>query len=141
MRSLPCAILPVVLATIAAPAHATQPISGNWLTEDGKSVITIAPCDTQPAPLCARISKRLGSQPPGGARDVKNPEKNLRDRPLKGLRILWDLADDGSEWKGRGYSHDHGVYFRVQVTREGSKLKVRGCKMIICQSSWWTIAP
>lgn len=141
MHPLPRATFPFVLAAIAAPAYATQPISGNWLTEDGTSIVTVAPCGNQPAQLCARIVKRVAPQPPGGTRDVRNPDKKLRNRPLEGIMILWNLTDNGSAWKGRGYSHDHGVHFNAQVTREGSKLRVRGCKMLICQSSWWTKSP
>ena len=124
----------------AGPSTAEAPqasIAGDWKTEDGKSVIRFYPCGDA---FCGRIQRFLVAEPAGGARDTKNPDADERDRKLKGLRIFWDLAPDGDDFEGRGYSPEDGRYFKAQVKREGARLRVRGCVAVFCRTQMWTKA-
>lgn len=126
----------VAAAFIAAPTIAApSSIAGKWKTGDGKAIVTIAPCGQS---LCGRITKFLVPEPPGGARDGKNPDSSQRDRMLLGSAILWNLKPKGSAFSGNGYSPEAGRNFNATVTRSGNGLKVKGCVLLFCQSQNWT---
>ena len=40
----------------------------------------------------------------------------------------------------KGYSPEDGRYFNADVRREGNRLKVKGCVMVICRTVTWTRA-
>ena len=118
---------------IAAPA----PIAGNWKTDDGRAIITVAPCSSG---LCATISRFLVAEPAGGARDGKNPDPQLRSRRLLGSAVLWDLKPAGKAWRGTGYSARDGRTFNATVSGDGGQLKLKGCVMVFCKTVVWTRA-
>jgi len=125
--------LPIAAATaFATPAHAAPAsITGNWKTDDGKSIIQFYKCG---ANMCGKISKFLVPEPAGGARDTENSDKAKQSRRLLGLRIFWNLTAAGSKFKGKGYSPEDGRYFNAQVWRSGENLKVKGCVVVFCQT-------
>ena len=135
-------ITAAALFALALPASAQQgsSIAGRWRTDDGKAVITIAPCTTGGAALCGRISRFLVPEPAGGARDGNNPDRTLRSRSLMGVQVLSNLARDGQRWTGRGYSPEEGRHFNATVRVEGGQLNVRGCVAVFCRTVVWTRA-
>lgn len=77
----------------------------------GKIEQLIDPDDQDPDPRCARC------------------QGILKDRPLVGLRILWDLRKEGEQWSGgRILDPGNGKVYRCSISLEdgGRKLKVRG---------------
>lgn len=53
----------------------------------------------------------------------------MRDKPVMGLRILWDLKKDGDQWSGgKVLDPDTGKVYKcnIAVEDDGRKLKVRG---------------
>ena len=135
-------ITAAALFALALPASAQQgsSIAGRWRTDDGKAVITVAPCTTGGAALCGRISRFLVPEPAGGARDGNNPDRALRSRSLMGVQVLSNLARDGQRWTGRGYSPEEGRHFNATVRVEGGQLNVRGCVAVFCRTVVWTRA-
>ena len=135
-------IAAAALFALALPASAQQgsSIAGRWRTDDGKAVITVAPCTTGGAALCGRISRFLVPEPAGGARDGNNPDRALRSRSLMGVQVLSNLARDGQRWTGRGYSPEEGRHFNATVRVEGGQLNVRGCVAVFCRTVVWTRA-
>ena len=107
---------------MASPAVAASPIGGTWLTEDGKTIVRVAPCKPGASTMCAVVKKRLADAKEGDA----------------GTRLMWDLTDSGASWKGSGFHPGHGVNFKAEVTRSGNRLKIKGCKAFVCQSQFWT---
>lgn len=131
-------ILAAFAVMIAAPASAAPAsIAGKWKTEDGRAVVTFYECG---ANMCGRISRFLVPEPAGGARDTENPNRELRNRELMDLRIFWGLSADGSSWEGEGYSPEDGRYFDAEVSRDGNRLKIRGCVLLFCRTQTWTRA-
>ncbi|MXO89649.1 DUF2147 domain-containing protein [Pontixanthobacter aquaemixtae] len=132
-------LLPVIAGLVfAAPAQAAPAsIAGNWKADDGKSVIQFYKCGNA---MCGKIAKFLVPEPSGGARDTKNPKASLRSRKLLGLRIFWNLAADGSRYKGKGYSPEDGRYFNAQVWRSGNRLNIKGCVVVFCKTATFTRA-
>lgn len=141
MNRFALALPAIALAALSAvPSAAVAPqasIAGDWKTQDGKSMIRFYQCGEA---TCGKIEKFLVAEPAGGARDSKNPDASRRDRKLNGLRIFWGLKPDGDDFEGRGYSPEDGRYFKAQVKREGSQLRVRGCVSIICRTQMWSKA-
>ena len=125
-------------AIFAVPASAQSSIAGNWLTEDNRAVIAIAPCGSN---ICGRIARILVDVEEG-QRDVNNPDPNLRDRPIEGVRVLTGFRRDGGQYRhGQVYDPENGRSYnaRLRLNRDGS-LRVTGCVLggIICQSQTWT---
>lgn len=137
------ALLATALVALALPASAQQSggdIGGRWRTDDGRAVITIAPCSSGGATLCGRITRFLVAEPAGGARDTNNPDRSLRSRPLMGVQVLSNLSREGQRWTGRGYSPEEGRHFNATVRVENGRLNVRGCVAVFCRTVVWTRA-
>ncbi|MAI78850.1 MAG: hypothetical protein CL917_07920 [Deltaproteobacteria bacterium] len=51
----------------------------------------------------------------------------LKDKPIVGLRILWDMKKTGDGW-GSGFvlDPDSGKIYKCSISLEGTNLKVRG---------------
>jgi uncharacterized protein (DUF2147 family) len=128
-------LLPVALLSfMTAPAFASAPISGKWVTEDGKGIVEILQCGQ---PVCGRLVKTLVPVV-GPPFDRNNPDPALRKRPLIGLEILSNFHEKGSKWEGTIYSPERGKSYRSVVYRnkEGT-LTVKGCISFICETQTW----
>ena len=119
------------LLLAAAPA----PITGRWLTVEGKAIVEIASCG---ATLCGRIARVLKPRPGGPAVDIKNPDPALRTRPIAGMAILTGFTANGDRWQGRIYDPESGKTYRSELTRTGGTLTVKGCWGPFCRSQSWT---
>ncbi|WP_374942681.1 DUF2147 domain-containing protein [Sphingomonas sp.] len=134
MRYLPL----LALLMLPGAADAAMPITGRWLTEDGKAVIAIAPCGGQ---LCGRVERVLKAPPGATGRDSNNPDAALRSRPMVGVPILSAFADAGADWRGRIYNPEDGKSYKSIVSRErDGSLKVKGCISFFCKTQRWTRA-
>ena len=133
MRAL---ILAGVLVAGAASA-APQPVTGRWLTPEGKAIVEVAPCGQQ---LCGRIAKVLKPRPGGPVVDSNNPDQRLRTRPIEGISILTGFAPADDRWKGRIYDPESGRTYRSELIRAGNILKVKGCFGPFCRTQEWTAA-
>lgn len=128
-----------LLALLApTPALAAQPVTGRWVTDDGKAIVTIAECGRT---VCGRITKILAPTPDGPPVDANNPDKALRKRPILGLTVLSGFTADGDAWKGRIYSPEEGKTYRSVMRRAGADtIAVKGCILVFCKSQNWTRA-
>ena len=127
-------MIAVLLLLAAAPA----PITGNWMTAEGKAAVEIAPCG--PA-FCGHIARVLKPRPGGPAMDIRNPDPRLRTRPMAGLLILTGLHPEGNRWGGRIYDPETGRTYRAELTRAGEALTVKGCLGPLCRAQHWTALP
>lgn len=120
---------------LIAAVLAAAPVTGRWLTVDGKAVVEIAACG--PA-LCGRIMRVLKPRPGGPAVDANNPDPALRSRPIAGLAILSSFTVDGDRWRGRIYDPESGRSYRSELSRQGATLRVKGCIGPFCRTQLWT---
>lgn len=130
----------VALAALSFPAtaFAAEPVTGRWLTDDGKAIVTIADCG---GTVCGRITRILAPTPGGSPVDAHNPDERLRKRPIVGLTVLSGFTSDGDAWKGRIYSPEEGKTYRSVMQRAGADaIKVKGCIAIFCKTQNWTRA-
>ena len=131
-------IVLILAALVAVPAAAAPaPIAGNWKTDDGRAIVTVAPCA---GGLCATITRFLFAEPQGGVRDAKNPDAKLRSRRVLGSNVLSNLKPAGKAWTGTGYSARDGRTFNATVSSDGGTLKLKGCVMVFCKTVVWTRA-
>ncbi len=126
-------------ARTPSPPAAPAAITGQWLTEDGSAVVTIAPCAPRSPQLCGRLT-RFTAPADANTRDVHNPDRALRSRLVVGINILSGLTASGNSWTGRGYSPRDGRPFTATVSTDAGRLSVRGCVSIFCQTLLWTRA-
>lgn len=128
----------VLFLLLPAAASAAQPITGRWMTEDRKAIVTIAECGLR---LCGRVSSILAPTPDGPPVDANNPNEALRNRPILGLTVLSGFTASGEVWRGSIYSPEEGKTYRSEIVRSGpSTLAVRGCVLVFCRSQTWTRA-
>ena len=129
-------LLPLFL--IGGVAQAAQPITGRWVTDNGKAVVSIERCC--PA-LCGRIVRILAPSPNGPPVDERNPDSKLRHRLIQGLEVLSGLTDHGSEWRGRIYGPEAGKWYKSIIAREPGGFKAQGCILFFCRAQHWKPAP
>ena len=146
IRSMKCivrSIAAIPLALAGSPLAASTPsetIVGRWLTDDGKGIVTIAPCGSA---LCGRISQVLDRSPGVPTTDVNNPDAALRKRGILGLPVLTGFRRVGNQWaSGRAYDPKSGSSYRSRLALNADRsLRVTGCVLFICQSKRWRRMP
>lgn len=135
------AIALALLLTTALPAAAADGgrILGVWATGSEGGRVRIYRCGEA---LCGKIvdATRLRANP--DLRDVRNPDKSLRDRKLMGLVVLRSFTGGPTEWKG-GPVYDpesgDGAATGYLTLRRDGKLEVKGCvAAIFCRTKVWT---
>ena len=133
--ALPLAILALL---VPCPTLAAD-VAGLWQTEDGESLIRIAPCGQK---LCGTLAWLKEPSDGQGApkRDSANADPALRNRPLIGVPLLTGLAKAGAGWSGKIYNPDDGKTYDggVALTAAGT-LEIKGCiAAIFCQTETLT---
>lgn len=130
-------LLLIAAISIAAPVSA-QSVTGRWVTEGNKALVSIAPCG---AALCGKVDRILAKTPQANQTDSNNPDAKLRSRPIVGINILSGFVADGKRWKGRIYDPESGKSYRSIVERgPGDTLKVKGCIAVFCKTQTWRAA-
>ena len=129
-----CGAAAVALMVAGFAGSALADPKGVWLSGSGKSHVKIYPCDDDNEKLCGEIVWLRSPLGKDGKprRDIHNDNKSLRDRPIMGLRVLWDLEDDGrGEWDdGDIYNPEDGENLRRRNGRgrhrhaQGVRLRV-----------------
>jgi len=127
-----------------ASAQSKTDVIGRWLTEKGDAVVEFYRCANE---VCGKLAW-MAHVPRDGtpARDRKNPDESLRQRPLCGLTMLGGFrsAEKGREWQGGWiYNPETGQTFKAQLQIEQpGQLKLRGYVglPIFGQSQTWTAA-
>jgi len=79
--------------------------------------------------LYGKIEKLINPDPHDPDPRCNRCEGELKDKPLVGLRILWDFKKDGDRWSGgKVLDPDNGKIYKCYLAMEngGKKLKVRG---------------
>lgn len=126
MRSI-AQMLSLMLLMTASPVLAnSSAIQGTWLSGDGDGLIGIKVTDTL---LRGVILGSRADDPGRPQTDVKNPDPELRDRPLIGLDLFSGFTYDGDgAWSGGSiYDPNSGKTYRCKLQLvDNNTLKVRG---------------
>lgn len=122
----------------SASAYNALDVYGAWLTQKQNSVVVISRCSEAP---CGEIVW-IDAPDAETLTDTENPDETLRDRPLLGLKMLYDFEARKDQWKkGRIYDPETGKTYGSRLRRlEDGTLQVKGCIGPICQTQIWTPA-
>jgi uncharacterized protein (DUF2147 family) len=124
------------LAMAATPALALEGTA--WLTQARSGIVAMAPCGN--GRICGSITRVLTAGQ-ANALDANNPDRTLRTRPIRGLRILdgFSRNPDGRWTGGRIYDPETGRTYRSELRLlPNGNLEVKGCVGPICQTQIWT---
>ncbi|QNP40351.1 DUF2147 domain-containing protein [Lysobacter solisilvae (ex Woo and Kim 2020)] len=140
-------LIALLLAALPGIAHAQQasPI-GRWRTVDdetGKAKSVVEVYQARDGSYAGKVVEILDTS------DGPNPLCNKcaganRNKPIKGMVILWGLRPAGSGWDGgMVLDPERGKSYRskLQLREDGRKLGVSGCIAFICRSQEWLRDP
>jgi uncharacterized protein (DUF2147 family) len=126
---------------LLASAQAADPNSpvGKWKTIDKdsgkpKSIIEITENN---GVLTGKIVELLEG---ANEKTCSKCEGDLKDKPLVGMKIVWDLKKEGDEWAdGKIFNPaDGGTYnSKAKLTNGGKTLEVTGKWMFISKQQQW----
>ncbi|HEX2814593.1 MAG TPA: DUF2147 domain-containing protein [Sphingopyxis sp.] len=123
----------------AAASQGSGAIAGLWSTGSNGGQVELYRCG---ASICGKVADAAPLRANPDHRDVRNPDRKLRERRLKGLVVLQGFEGGPAEWKG-GPLYDpesgDGAATGTLTLRADGKLEVKGCKAaIFCRTKLWT---
>ncbi len=116
---------------LCAYANAQTSPVGRWTTVDDvtgevKSIVAIY---EENGKIFGKIDEVIKADADNPNHVCLHCDGNFKNKPLVGLRILWDMAKDKDQWSGGRILDPHnGKIYRCNISLEdgGKKLKVRG---------------
>jgi uncharacterized protein (DUF2147 family) len=128
----------LLLLTTAYAADSSSPV-GKWKTIDDKSgkPKSIVQITESNGVLTGKIVELLEG---AAEKTCSKCEGDLKDKPLVGMRILWDLKKEGDEWTGGKIFNpaDGGTYTsKARLTDGGKTLDVTGKWMFFSKQQKW----
>lgn len=137
---------PLLLALCALPsltAHAQQAPIGHWKTIDdatGKPKSVVEIYQARDGTFAGRVTEILDTEHGSDPNCIKCSGSN-KDKPIKGMVILWGLKPDGpSHWSGgRVLDPDNGKTYKskLELLEGGQKLGMSGCIAFFCRQQVW----
>ena len=131
MRNTLLALLALPLMAVSAVAMAQNTPVGSWTTiddETGKPKSVVEIYEARDGSLAGRVDEILQSDRGPDPVCDKCTGAN-KDKPVKGMVILWGIKQKGNTWEGgKILDPASGKVYSVKVTptEGGSKLEVRG---------------
>lgn len=136
-------LLALPLCVAALSANAADGAAGRWKTIDDKtgkvkSIVEISQASN--GTLSGKVVDILQSDK--GPNPVCDGCKGAnKDKPVKGMTILWDLKSDGaSSWSGGTIldpANGKTYKSKMKLQAGGAKLDVSGCVAFICRAQTW----
>ncbi|MBD2748641.1 DUF2147 domain-containing protein [Microvirga sp. BT688] len=130
MRKAILAAFGLIMLALPAQAQSADP-SGTWVTQSGDTRVRIAKCGAE---YCGTIASSTYQK------DTNNADPKLRDRAIVGVRMIWDLKQDGDGFTGQLYNPQDGKTYTGKLKVTGPKtLQLSGCVFggLICRSQTW----
>jgi uncharacterized protein (DUF2147 family) len=131
MRKAILAAIGLVMLAIPAQAQPADP-SGTYLSETGETRVRIARCG---AAYCGTIISVQGE-----AKDVNNPDPNLKGRNLVGIQMISNIQPTADGFTGKLYNYKDGRTYSGKMSFAGGKsMQLSGCVFggLICRSQTW----
>ncbi|MBP5412721.1 MAG: DUF2147 domain-containing protein [Bacteroidales bacterium] len=128
----------VTVCSIAAAQNADSILGKQFYRADKKAIVTFY--RQTDSTYCARTTwlKEPNDKNGKPRTDKYNPSQQLRQRPLIGMNVMYDLTYHQGIYSGIAYHPAHGLTCKVdlQLTREGN-LKIVGYKWGLRKSEIW----
>jgi uncharacterized protein (DUF2147 family) len=128
-----------LLATAFAASAQDSPV-GRWKTfdeETGQARSIVEVYEAKDGTLAGKVSETLYAPNPICDK-CSGANKN---KPIKGMVILWGLKRDGDGWSGGTVlkpSAGKTYKSKAQLLDGGKKFEVSGCLAFICKHQLWT---
>lgn len=123
------------LSCLAFGAQASE-LDGLWITPSDGGVVEIFDCGG----VCGRLVDAIPLHSQPGQTDIRNKDKTLRGRPLKGLMVLQGFRGGPKSWAGgKAYDPATGDAAQTATLRLTSDrtLEVKGCVGPFCRTQVW----
>ena len=140
MRMIPLLFL---LALPTLPANAQETPIGHWTSIDdatGKPKSIVEIYQARDGSFAGRIAEVLDLKEGPNPLCIKCGGAN-KDKPIKGMVILWGLKPDGaSHWSGgRVLDPENGKTYKskLELMDGGRKLGMSGCIAFFCRQQVW----
>lgn len=138
----------VVFSNLLLLAQSSDDVVGLWYSEkDSEGLIPVVEIYKENGKYYGYFFDYKGGYNGPEKKDVKNPNKELRELPLKGLVYLMGLSFDNGEWKGgKIYNPYDGKTYngKMSLSEDKKTLTVRGSldkAGILGKSMKWTKVP
>ena len=122
-------IAALLFLSLPSWAKSNSPI-GKWKTiDDNGKPSGVIEIWEEKGVLYGKILETIDKPKDGKPKLCEKCEGVLKNAPIIGLRIIWDMKKDGSEWNGgRILDPDNGKIYRSKISllNNGKKLEVRG---------------
>ena len=106
------------LLALAGASAAPAPLRGVWVERGPLTTFRFEPCGTA---TCGVLLDSPYIKADANARDVNNPDPNVRDRTLKGLTVIRGLHRRRAAWSGQVYLPSQGKTFPVTLRPVGGR--------------------
>ena len=131
----------IFVAPTARAQGAGEP-TGVWLTQAGDARVRVSKCG---GGICGTIAGLRDPIDPATGKtqvDDKNPDPNLRKRPMIGLPLFSGMQPVAAgKWSGQIYNADDGSTYASSISVTGpDTLRVEGCVGALCGGETWTRA-
>ncbi|WP_300752142.1 DUF2147 domain-containing protein [uncultured Brachyspira sp.] len=138
----------VVFSNLLLLAQSADDVVGLWYSEkDSQGLIPVVEIYKENGKYYGYFFDYKGGYNGPEKKDVKNPNKELRELPLKGLVYLMGLSFDNGEWKGgKIYNPYDGKTYngKMSLSEDKKTLTVRGSldkAGVLGKSMKWTKVP
>ena len=138
----------VVFSNLLLLAQSSDDVVGLWYSEkDSEGLIPVVEIYKENGKYYGYFFDYKGGYNGPEKKDVKNPNKELRDLPLKGLVYLMGLSFEDGEWKGGKIYNPYGgktYNGKMSLSEDKKTLTVRGSldkAGILGKSMKWTKVP
>ncbi|KTD62037.1 DUF2147 domain-containing protein [Legionella spiritensis] len=118
----------MILMLLFVPTVFAQSVAGTWTTIDDKTgkkraVVNLSVSGNTLNGTIVKVYPQ-----PGDTGICSKCPGAFKDKPIKGLRFVWGLKDQGNGvWDGgKILDPKTGKIYRAKITQEGNKLYVRG---------------
>lgn len=132
MKPVLYAVFGILVLANPVVAQAQDP-SGTYLSETGETRVRIAKCGSA---FCGTIVAVQGE-----AKDVNNPDPQLRTRNLVGVQMISNIQPAGEAFTGSLYNYKEGKTYTGKMNfKGGNAMQLSGCILggLICRSQTWT---
>ena len=125
-----------------AQAQANSDLMGRWATEGFDSIVELTPCPGDADAICGRVLWLWDEADASGQprKDIRNPDKSLRARPIVGIEIVHGLkrSASGTSFSGLLYDPDDGRTYTGVLQQRGRTLELKGCALtLFCDTQIW----
>jgi uncharacterized protein (DUF2147 family) len=131
------ALIAAALTAVSGSAFAAD-VTGLWATPSNGGQVEIARCGNS---LCGKLVTSTPIKADPARKDAKNKDEAQRNRPLKGLQMLYDFTGGPTKWTGgKVYNpEDGGTYSGTIELVSDNELKLKGCIVApLCKTQKWT---